>query len=87
MAWAYRAAGGRLNTDTETAYAVHATFFNGTMQRRDVDNMLKLILDGLNGVAYPDDTQVLEVWGRKTKVETGQARTEVRLYRIGTNRP
>ena len=84
VAWAYRAAGGRLNPDTETAYAVHATFFNGTMQRRDVDNMLKLILDGLNGIAYPDDTQVLEVWGRKSKVSKTEARTDVKLYSIGT---
>lgn len=84
VAWEFRAAGGRFNKDTETAYAVHATFFNGTMQRRDVDNMLKLILDGLNGVAYPDDTQVLEVWGRKAKVEKADARTEIKLYSIGT---
>lgn len=84
VAWAYRAAGGRLNPDTEVAYAVHAQFFNGTMQRRDVDNMLKLILDGLNGIAYPDDTQVLEVWGRKAKVSKPDARTAVSVYRIGT---
>lgn len=84
VAWGFRAAGGRFNKDTETAYAVHATFFNGTMQRRDVDNMLKMILDSLNGVAYPDDTQVLEVWGRKTKVKKADARTEIKLYSIGT---
>lgn len=83
VALAYRAAGGRLDPDTEVAYAVHARFLNGTMQRRDVDNMLKLILDGLNGIAYPDDTQVLEVWGRKSKVDKSEARTEVHVYRIG----
>lgn len=83
VALAYRAAGGRLDSDTEAAYAIHARFLNGTMQRRDVDNMLKLILDGLNGIAYPDDTQVLEVWGRKAKVDKGDARTEVSVYRIG----
>lgn len=84
VAWAYRAAGGTLDPDTEVAYAVHAQFFNGTMQRRDVDNMLKLILDGLNGIAYPDDTQVLEVWGRKSKVSKSEAHTDVSVYRIGT---
>ena len=46
IAIAYRAAGGRRCRDTETAFAVHADFLNGTMQRRDVDNMLKLVLDG-----------------------------------------
>lgn len=27
-------------------------------KKPDIDNMLKIIMDGLNGVAYPDDKQV-----------------------------
>lgn len=30
-------------------------------QRPDVDNVLKAIMDGLNGVAYADDSQVVSV--------------------------
>lgn len=33
--------------------------------RGDVDNYAKLALDGLNGVAYPDDKKVLEVHAYK----------------------
>lgn len=66
-----------------TTFGVVALFFPSTRQRRDVDNMLKLILDGLTGVAWQDDDQVVEVSGRKTLVPRGDARTEVVVYRVG----
>ena len=31
----------------------------------DIDNIIKIILDGLNGVAYVDDTQVISVKATK----------------------
>ena len=33
--------------------------------RGDVDNMLKLTLDALQGAAFPDDKAIHEVWTRK----------------------
>lgn len=69
--------------DGSNAYAVDAVFYNGTRQRRDVDNMLKLILDGLNGIAWADDNQVTEVTGRKILTTKEKARTEVKITRLG----
>ena len=34
----------------------------------DIDNIIKIVLDGLNGVAYKDDKQVIEVKARKAYV-------------------
>ena len=34
-------------------------------KKPDIDNILKIIMDGLNGVAYHDDKQVVEVTIRK----------------------
>jgi hypothetical protein len=46
--------------------------------------MLKLILDGLNKIAWADDHQVSEVTGRKILVRRrDDARTSVRLYTTG----
>lgn len=84
MSQSYRTAGGRLETDSDVTFGISAVFYNGTRQRRDVDNMLKLVLDGLNKVAWVDDNQVVEVSGRK--VFTGDrdtAQTEVVVYRVG----
>jgi Holliday junction resolvase RusA-like endonuclease len=69
--------------DDEYAYGVMALFFYGTMTRRDVDNMMKLILDGLNGIAWPDDRQVSELSGRKALTIPANARTEIVVYRVG----
>lgn len=38
---------------------------NRPAKKPDIDNILKIVLDGLNGVAYADDKQVIEVRCRK----------------------
>lgn len=83
VGWKFRQAAPGHNLDRETTYGVVALFFCGSRQRRDVDNMLKLILDGLNQVAWPDDEQVTEVSARKTLTLPENARTEVAVYSIG----
>lgn len=87
VAAAYRAAGGKLDPDVGATYGVKAIFSNGTRQRRDIDNMLKLILDGLNRVAWQDDNQVVEVSARKHYTPTrSDAKTEVWVYRVDSER-
>ena len=64
-----------------TAYGVKAHFYCGTWQRRDIDNMLKLVLDGCNKVVWDDDCQVIEI---SAKLERGadHARTEFEIWPI-----
>lgn len=64
-------------------YGIEVTFYCGTRQRRDIDNMCKLLLDGLNEVAYPDDSCVTELTARKFYVSKAEARMEVRFYEVG----
>lgn len=83
VALQFRSQKGPHTLDPEITYGIIATFHNGTRQRRDVDNMLKLLLDALNGVAWVDDNQVTEVAGRKTFGNKHDARTEVTIYETG----
>lgn len=75
IAKAYREAGGTLHTG---AIAVHITAFRALPQSRpkkvthepdthqpDIDNICKIVLDGLNGIAYLDDSQVVYLTARK----------------------
>lgn len=39
-------------------------------KKPDMDNILKVVLDGLNRVAYEDDKQVVELIGRKYYTES-----------------
>jgi len=55
--------------------AVVVVFY--TTGTADVDNLLKSLLDGLNGVAWEDDRQVKAVAGIKQKCRKGEERTEV----------
>jgi Holliday junction resolvase RusA-like endonuclease len=61
-------------------FGVIALFYCATWQRRDVDNMLKLILDAFNRVVWADDSQVTEVSGRLVR-GAADAGTEVVVYR------
>lgn len=68
--------------DDCTAFEVRADFYAGTRQRRDIDNMLKLVLDGLNGVAWSDDVLVVAVAARKHFVPKAEARTVVTITQV-----
>ena len=54
--------------------------------RLDADNIAKSILDGLNGVAYEDDDQVVELLVRKHKVKRKEEeRVEIEIWEAGMN--
>jgi len=81
IGWMFRQAAPRHQPGPATEYGVTALFLCGTRRRRDVDNMLKLVLDGLNGIAWLDDAQVTEVSARKVTC-AAEARTEVTVYEL-----
>ena len=66
-------------TPGEQGAGVSMVFYLGKRQRRDVDNMVKLVLDGLTGYAWKDDSQVTEI-SAKSVHESDDPRTEVHVY-------
>lgn len=55
VGWSYKEAGGRM---MKGQVALYVTFRRKGQRRADIDNMIKSLVDGLNGVAYEDDQQV-----------------------------
>lgn len=51
--------------------------------RPDVDNLLKGVQDALNGVAYPDDSQIIAITARK--VYTKDDQTKVAIWSINND--
>ena len=51
-----------------------------TVKKHDIDNLEKLVLDGLNGVAYEDDSQIVELIGKK--YYSNEPRIEIYVARI-----
>ena len=61
---------------------VELAFYQGTRARKDIDNMAKLVLDALNGVAWSDDVHVSCLLARRVYVTKDRARTVVRIFEI-----
>jgi len=81
VAWTYWAAAGTTRPDLTGEYSVHAVFRLVHRRHRDTDNMLKLVLDALNGVAWVDDNQVVEVYARKELVPVDPG-SHITVYRL-----
>lgn len=81
VAWLFRAAARGHHVDTVNRFGVMALFALPDRRHRDTDNLLKLILDALNGVCWGDDSQVDEHSARKIVVPKGDAHTDIVIYR------
>ncbi len=64
-------------------YAVTLGVYFPDEKRRDLDNACKAVLDGCNGTAFADDSEVHEVHMVRA-VDRERPRVEVRVSRLGT---
>lgn len=79
VGWRFKQAARGHRVDGDSAFGVLLTF-HGAREGQDVDNMTKLVLDGLNGVCWKDDRQVVEIHARKVTADT--PRTEVSIFTV-----
>jgi Holliday junction resolvase RusA-like endonuclease len=64
---------------TITAFFAHKTKTGYHTSRPDLDNIVKSILDGLNGVIFEDDAVVAEIVASK---KYGEERVEVQIENV-----
>jgi crossover junction endodeoxyribonuclease RusA len=65
--------------DAERHWHVDCLFRVKTLRRRDLDNLLKLVLDALNGVVWVDDSQVTYLTAGRLPADEQGPFTLVRL--------
>ena len=70
----------------EGGVGVGVTFFRSNMQRIDLDNLVKAVLDAANGVAFVDDVQVVELAAR-IDLDVGNPRTVILIEPRKTSMP
>jgi Holliday junction resolvase RusA-like endonuclease len=58
-----------------------ARFWRATARVCDLDNLAKLVQDALNGIAYVDDSQIVELTATKG-IDRDRPRTEVRIEEL-----
>lgn len=61
--------------------AVSVRFYFATRRKRDLDNQNKLVLDALSGIAYADDSQIVELTLRRDH-DPAKPRIEVTVERL-----
>lgn len=62
--------------------AVRVEFHAATRVRRDIDNLLKLCFDALNGHAWVDDSQIQAVTATRRYVPRGAAQTTLTFWEM-----
>ena len=83
LAVAWAALGARPALWAKTGrFVVEVTMYFPDWRRRDVDNVLKAVLDGMQGVLYEDDSQVVVASAIKW-LDRERPRTEVVVKRCG----
>lgn len=77
-----------LSLDPMGLFSLRCGFYLATNQRRDVDNMLKLVSDALTGVIWADDSQVAEVFSFKVHAaQPAEARSEIAVFQMAGSMP
>lgn len=70
----------------DLAYHVELRVYFGDARGRDIDNVLKSVLDGLNRALWHDDRQVVRVTAEKN-VDRGRPRVEVCVQAVEAVQP
>jgi len=74
-----KASSPQLFADNVGSYGIRCLFVLSTRQRRDIDNMTKLVMDACSGLIWEDDTQVNEAIAQK-RIDRDFPHTEIVVY-------
>lgn len=81
--WLLRQAGAVRNDIDDLG--IHAAFRVGNRQRKDIDNLLKALLDACNGIVWRDDAQVVTVTTTLTRAAEVPG-TDLTVYVVNRRR-
>lgn len=62
--WAIKQQCPGILVDEKSMFALYVYFYMKTARRNDIDNLIKLVMDAMNGMVYKDDSQVVEITAR-----------------------
>lgn len=85
VGWWFKNAAHGWRVDPDADFHVTMRFYAKTRRRRDIDNMIKLVFDSLNKIAWKDDTQITRLVAEK-HYDKERPRTEVEIVRVTQKR-
>lgn len=84
IGWQIKAAHRALMLDDRSVFGVRVVYCSRTHQRRDIDNMTKLLFDACTGVVWQDDSQVMELMAHYFRGQHS-AETHLVIYELGAD--
>lgn len=66
---------------TELSVSVTLSIYYPDARRRDIDNTVKSVMDGLNGLAFADDSQVVDFTATKS-IDRERPRVEATITEV-----
>lgn len=82
IGWQIKSAYRGLLVDPDHAFGIRLLFHQSNYQRRDIDNMTKLVFDACNGIVWADDSQVIELIAHVFRGDEHPC-TELCIYSLG----
>ena len=83
IAWSFRSA---VSTPLTVSVEMDMVFYRSDQQRIDLDNLVKAVLDGANGICFVDDVQVVAIAAR-IELDRDRPRTEIVVRERETSMP
>ena len=80
IAWETVSQNPGITMEADLDFRVDVLFVSKSNRRRDIDNMIKLVLDALNGVVYKDDSQVVEIHAVMARGSAEEPRTDIIIW-------
>ena len=80
IAWEVVAQNSGIAMDAGLDFRVDVLFVSKSNRRKDIDNLIKLVLDALNGVVYEDDSQVVEIHAVMARGSAEEPRTDIIIW-------
>lgn len=85
IGWTIKAACPGIEPNATHDLGVRLRFATTTRQRRDLDNLVKLVLDACNRIVWADDLQIVELGAGVLRGDP-EPRTELTVYTVGDSR-
>ncbi len=83
VGWAFREAYPGTLAPLTGWLGMRCTFYTKSQKpRSDVDNLLKLVSDALEGIAYVNDKQIEDVHGKRVR-GAADPRTVIEIWKVG----
>lgn len=85
IGWAARWARKSSQDMFKAPIRVEMVFYLKSRHRIDIDNLMKLPIDAMTGICWKDDSEIVEIFGKKVFGDP-RPRTEINIFQLNSTK-